>query len=272
MGISPEFSTLAVALSMPLLATMVVDPLLGKRMYDRLEQRRKHDSQALTRFYGRIIGLEWACVAVVAVIIAVSPGAVPSDFGLTLPAKWFTVEVLPYEPSAIAGGVAGLLLVSVIALLIHRKLAKAGVGSAGGIKALQQAGLDTFRAMLPRTPAERRLAIAVAVTAGICEELIYRGFLIAFGVGVLGLHPYVAGGLAALLFGAAHLYQGWLGMIRVTCFGVLMTGLYLSTGSLLIPIVIHAVGDIVSLVLVPGRFGTDRADVHDGPARTAEVS
>lgn len=275
MEISPEFSAVAVVLSVALLAALVADPLLGKRMYARLEQRREHDSRALTRFYRTIIGLEWACAAVVAVIIAVSPGVLASDFGLALPTRWFTVDAQSVTPSAIAGAAVGLALVGIAFLLIYRRLTKAGAAFADSVTALRQAAVTTFKAMLPRTPAERRLAVGVSVTAGICEELIYRGFLIAFGVGVLGLHPYVAGGLAVLLFGAAHLYQGWPGMVRVTCFGILMTGLYLGTGSLVIPIVIHAVGDIASLVVAPGRTDSDHAHrphVHHAPARTAEVS
>jgi membrane protease YdiL (CAAX protease family) len=266
MEISPEFSTLAVALSIPLLAALVVDPLAGGRMYRRLERSRDHDSRALSRFYWRIIGLEWACAALIAGIIAVSPGAAPSDFGLALPG--LSLE-LPVEPSEIAGAAVGLLFAGAIFWFVLRKI---GTPFIDGFLALQRAGLDGFKAMLPRTAGERRLGVAVSVTAGICEELIYRGFLIAFGTGVLGLNPYVAGGLAALLFGAAHLYQGWPGMIRVTCFGILMTALYLRTGSLLIPIAIHAIGDIVSLVVMPRLLHIDRPGVHGKSAQTAEVS
>ncbi|WP_020575885.1 CPBP family intramembrane glutamic endopeptidase [Actinopolymorpha alba] len=272
MGIAPEFSTLAVVLSIPLLAVLVVDPLLGRRMYDRLQRHREHDSQALKRVYRRILIAEWSCAAVVVLIITVSPGAALADFGLALPDTWFDVDVLPRESSEIAGAVVGLLVVGTVLLLLSRRLAKVNARPAGGIKVLQQAGLDTFNAIIPRTATERRLAIAVSVTAGVCEELIYRGFLIAFGVGVLNLNVYVAAGLAALLFGAAHLYQGWLGMIRVTFFGVLMTALYLSTGSLVLPIVIHAVGDIVSLVVMPSVSRTNRTTVQEESARIAEVS
>jgi uncharacterized protein len=247
MNIAPEFSTLAVILAVPLLAALAVDPWFGRRLYQRLEQSRDHDSRALTRFYQRIIGAEWLCAALALATLVLSPGVALADFGLALPATG--AGPLPDEPSELAGVAVGLLLAGAMLWFVFRKLA-----GEPAIAGLWQAGLGTFLAMLPRTSTEGRYAVAVSVTAGICEELIYRGFLIAFGVGVLGLHPYVAGGVAVVLFGVAHLYQGAAGMLRVSVFGVAMTGLYLSTGSLLLPIVVHALGDIVSLVVVPRRL------------------
>lgn len=243
MHISPEFSTAAIVLAVPLLAVLAIDPWFGKRLYQRLEQRRAHgDDQALASFFRRIITAEWICAAVVVVIVAVSPGSTLSDFGLAVPKA--ALDVLPVEPSELAGTVVGLLLAGVILVVAFRRFAGPGLE-------VWRAGLSTYQAMIPATRTERGYAVAVSVTAGICEELIYRGFLIAFGVGVLGLHPYVAGGIAVALFGVAHFYQGWSGMIRVTVFGVAMTGLYFSTGSLVLPILIHAVGDVVSLVVMP---------------------
>ncbi|WP_169739597.1 CPBP family intramembrane glutamic endopeptidase [Amycolatopsis taiwanensis] len=272
MGSSPEFSTPAVVLSIPLFVVLILDPLLGKRMYDRLEQRRDHDDRALKRSYWRIIGLEWSFVAIVALIIAVSPGARFSQIGLALPTKWFDAAALPLSSSALAGMAFGLLVVGAAGWLVARKARTSGVRFGDGYLKLQRANLETFKGILPRTADERRLAVAVSVTAGICEELVYRGFLIGFGVGVFGLDPYVAGGLAVLFFGLAHLYQGWLGTVRVTLVGIILTGLYLGTGSLVVPILLHAVMDIVSLVFAPRFLRTDRPIAHDKTAQTVEAS
>lgn len=250
---SPEFSTAAVVLAIPLLAALAIDPWFGKRLYQRLERTRDQDSRALTRFYQRIIGLEWLCAALVLAILVLSPGVNPADLGLALPKSG--LGPLPDEPSELAGMVVGLLIAAAILWLVFRKLADHPWQAVQAV----QAGLVGYQAMLPRTSTERRYAVAVSVTAGVCEELIYRGFLIAFGVGVLGLHPYLAGGIAVLLFGVAHLYQGVAGMLRVTVFGVVMTSLYLSTGSLLLPIVIHAVADVMSLVVLRRGLRTAEA-------------
>nr|WP_240942262.1 CPBP family intramembrane glutamic endopeptidase [Planosporangium thailandense] len=105
--------------------------------------------------------------------------------------------------------------------------------------------------MLPRTRAERWHALAVAVGAGVSEELAFRGLLIATGVALFGVSPYVAAAALIVLFGVAHLYQGVGGMVGTALVGALLTGLYLASGSLLLPIVLHVVIDIRSLLLVP---------------------
>jgi membrane protease YdiL (CAAX protease family) len=98
--------------------------------------------------------------------------------------------------------------------------------------------------ILPKSPAELRWFYAVAVTAGICEEVLYRGFLVAYLGGIAG--PWPAVGLAALVFGFGHVYQGWRGMLATTLVGLLLGGLFLLTGSLLVPMVLHGLIDVHS--------------------------
>ncbi len=91
----------------------------------------------------------------------------------------------------------------------------------------------------------------MAVTAGVCEEIVYRGLLIAFGVGVLGLSTTAAAALALAVFVAGHFYQGWKGMVVVALLGFWLTTVYLSTGSLLLPILVHVMIDVRGLVCMP---------------------
>ncbi|MFF5226875.1 CPBP family intramembrane glutamic endopeptidase [Dactylosporangium sp. NPDC000521] len=111
--------------------------------------------------------------------------------------------------------------------------------------------LARVRFLRPGTAAERRLAGLLSVSVGVGEEVVYRGLFIAAGVGVLGLDAWVAAGLSLLLFGAAHLYQGWRGALGATVLGVLFTLLYDLTGGLFAPIVVHAVFDAAALVAGP---------------------
>ena len=79
---------------------------------------------------------------------------------------------------------------------------------------------DVVRAMLPHGPMESSLWIALSITAGICEEAIFRGYLqrqlIAYSrssiVGILG---------SAVVFGAGHSYKGGIGALRIVLFGAL---------------------------------------------------
>ena len=63
-------------------------------------------------------------------------------------------------------------------------------------------------AMLPAGGLEMVLWVALSLTAGICEEAIYRGYL---QKQFMALTQNVPAGimLSAAAFGTAHLYQGW---------------------------------------------------------------
>ncbi|MEU4619734.1 CPBP family intramembrane glutamic endopeptidase [Actinoplanes sp. NPDC023801] len=117
--------------------------------------------------------------------------------------------------------------------------------------------LPTTLAMLPRTGRERWLAGGAAVAFGAGEEILYRGLLLAVGTEVLGLPMFVAAIAAWVLFVAAHAYQQWQALFTVGYLGALFTVLYLESGSLLLPIVLHVLWDLVVLLLIrPTGSGT----------------
>jgi membrane protease YdiL (CAAX protease family) len=105
--------------------------------------------------------------------------------------------------------------------------------------------------MAPRTARERWWAAALSLTAGITEEAVYRGALPAAGIHLYHLPHLVAASAALLLFAAGHLYQGWTGLLGSTAAGFIFTVLYVMSGSLLLPIVVHAVQDVIALLLIP---------------------
>jgi membrane protease YdiL (CAAX protease family) len=108
-------------------------------------------------------------------------------------------------------------------------------------------------ALLPRTAGERRLFTVVGVTAGVCEEWLYRGFFLAVVSALAGGLPTVLlVVLAALAFGLAHAYQGGVGIVTTGLLGGIMAAVYLETGSLLVPVLLHAAIDL-RFLLVPAR-------------------
>jgi membrane protease YdiL (CAAX protease family) len=116
-------------------------------------------------------------------------------------------------------------------------------------KVLKQTAHLAF--FLPETDSEFRWYGAVAVTAGICEEVLYRGFLLRY----LAIEPWHIPMLAAVLiaafaFGSAHLYQGVSGLISAGIGGLLFAGLFLGTGTLLVPILFHAASDLILIPLL----------------------
>lgn len=100
--------------------------------------------------------------------------------------------------------------------------------------------------ILPHTAKELKAFDAVSVTAGICEEVIYRGYAIAYLTAVLGLPFWVAALLSSVVFGVAHSYQGPAGIPRTAAVGGMLALLYGLTGALWAPMVVHAVMDITS--------------------------
>ncbi|GAB2490398.1 CPBP family intramembrane glutamic endopeptidase [Streptosporangium sandarakinum] len=221
----------------------LVSPWLGRRSYARLERERDRDGRILTRMFTAWTTELWALAAVALLVVGLSPEIDLAGVGFVLPA----------DPGTTAGMLVGAAIGLAVAVLVAVRMNRAG---------RPVPGQAAFRAMLPRTPAERRGALVLSVSAGICEEIVYRGLLIALGTRVLGLPLPVAAGLALAVFVAGHLYQGWRGMAMVTLAGFGLTMLYLRTGSLLLPILLHAVVDIRSLLLVPAG----KRDTLDGVA------
>ncbi|HEX8170800.1 MAG TPA: type II CAAX endopeptidase family protein [Thermoanaerobaculia bacterium] len=104
---------------------------------------------------------------------------------------------------------------------------------------------DHAAAILPRGRLESLVWIAVAITAGICEELTFRGYLQEQYARLSGSR--LAGAAAqAVLFGLSHGYQGWKPCVVITTFGLGAAGVTLARRSVLPMIVAHAVTDLVS--------------------------
>ncbi len=111
-----------------------------------------------------------------------------------------------------------------------------------------------IRALLPRTRGELRFGAALSVNAGVFEELLFRLGLPALVYAVTGnaLAAFVG---ATVLFGLLHVYQGAVGILFSGILGVVFVLLYLVTGSILVPIVLHALIDLRSMVLIPVVLG-----------------
>jgi membrane protease YdiL (CAAX protease family) len=115
--------------------------------------------------------------------------------------------------------------------------------------------IGDIRALLPRERGELKFGAGLALTAGVVEELLFRLALPAAIFGVTGSGP-LAFGVAAVVFGLLHVYQGPQGILFAFLLGLLFTALYVLSGSILVPIVLHALIDLRSLILIPIALGT----------------
>ena len=122
--------------------------------------------------------------------------------------------------------------------------------------------LGSVEPLLPRTRTELRWFTAVAVTAGICEELLYRGYLTWYLERLVGLPAAIV--LGAALFGMAHAYQGTRGILQTGLVGLGLGIVYVLSGSLWIPMLLHGFIDINSGVLAYSVLR--RPDAVPGPS------
>lgn len=107
----------------------------------------------------------------------------------------------------------------------------------------------SIQTLLPRGPAETMLWIGVSVSAGICEELAFRGYF-QRQFAALAHNRWIALFVQAVLFGISHGYQGIEACAKIVLFGLLFGALALWRRNLRPGMVAHAWGDIAS-----GIFG-----------------
>jgi membrane protease YdiL (CAAX protease family) len=106
------------------------------------------------------------------------------------------------------------------------------------------ASFDKKSYVFPTTDRQRYLFIIVPITVGICEEIIFRGYLFQYFQSTpYGLSAILSIVLVTVIFGLGHYQQGVSGIIETTILGYLLGFLYLATGSLLLPIIIHILFD-----------------------------
>jgi membrane protease YdiL (CAAX protease family) len=141
------------------------------------------------------------------------------------------------------GAIAAIVMPAVIAIWSEKLRVKAA-------KAAQRLSF-----LLPSSRDERQWWIGVCVTAGVCEEIVYRGFLLHyFHASPLHLSLTWALVVSSIVFGIAHLYQGVSGAVGTAVVGFVLGAVFLMTGSLMVPMVMHAVLDLRILLMLPGGF------------------
>lgn len=107
-----------------------------------------------------------------------------------------------------------------------------------------------LRPMLPVTSGERKVWVLVCVTAGITEEILYRGYLF-FALGLL--FPFLPLWsvllISSALFATGHIYQGK-SAIRPAVAGFFFGLFYILFDSIIPVIIAHILQDIVVIWLM----------------------
>jgi membrane protease YdiL (CAAX protease family) len=93
------------------------------------------------------------------------------------------------------------------------------------------------------------LAVLLVAVVAVSEETIFRGYLFLRLRTVTGS---TAGAvlLASAVFALGHGYEGSLGVVTVGVMGLIFNLVYLWTGSLIAPVMMHFIQDFIGIVLV----------------------
>lgn len=108
----------------------------------------------------------------------------------------------------------------------------------------QFGALGVAGALMPSTNASLAGWVFISLSAGLCEEFLFRGYLIWVFVPFLGW--WGAAALSVLLFAIAHAYQGGKGILTTGILGVVLTATVVIFHSLIPAIVLHALMDLSS--------------------------
>jgi membrane protease YdiL (CAAX protease family) len=234
-----RFATLALAAWL-----LLGEPLLGRWSHRRLLAALDAGRPgARLRFYRSWTAMAWALAAAVTLVVFAN-GWSPSGLGLRLP------RAAGHVGPGVVGGMCAALVAGLVAgAVLSRRKRPAQAAT----RSPRVAGGDKVLRMLPHDRAERWGFAALAVTAGVTEEWIWRGFgaaLLHAAWPSLPLAPTVI--VLALAFGWAHFYQGATGMAATAVLGGLFAWLYLATGSLLLPVLLHVLIDLRALLVPVG--------------------
>jgi uncharacterized protein len=244
-----DFGPAALAAVIVAAYLVVGEPVVGHVLHRRFEGRLRTQPGARRSFYRRLLVLEWGLTLLTLVVWAAATDVGTAAVGLRWPQRW------PGPVPAVAA-VALLLFVAV-----STRALRGGVLLEAARQERRRPGegrhaeppAHATLALLPRTAGERRLFTLVGLTAGICEEWLYRAFFLAVVAALAGGPPgWVLVVVAGVAFGLAHAYQGIGGIVLTGVLGGVLAALYLSTGSLLLPVLLHAVIDL-RFLLVPTR-------------------
>ncbi len=201
------------------------------------------------------------------VIKAVLAFAVPSLVVLGLLGRWNAIGTMPVEFGPAVAMTGTIDLSEQGPLLAMMGAAAVGGMTVGTLLAIWQKRrgrrgpmIGDVGAVLPRHRGELAYAAALSVTAGVTEELFFRLALPLTAV-LTGVPVPVTFIAAILLFGAAHRYQGWIGILATTAIGALFAAVYLASGSLWVAMAFHAFIDLNGLVIRPVLTGAWRREV-----------
>jgi len=221
---------------------LTYEPIWGYISYQRFKQDIHKTPENKTRriaYYKETMLALWIPTLIIVIVTMVSPITF-SSLGFSWPSlntsifgKWISYILL------------ALFVGYLFAIVYHFVAMK--TSQAFRDKVANELENMPYQELLPESNQEKKLWGYVSLTAGVTEEIIYRGFLLLV---LTTLVPdasewlYIV--IAGIVFGLAHTYQGLSGFIRTTLIGICFSMLYLILGSLFPLMIFHFLIDFVA--------------------------
>lgn len=226
---------------------VLAEPVLGRRAFRGfLRALERGERDARVRFYRLWIVQSWVLTALLVLIALYVFKWPPAALGWRAPRIDLHASLAP-----LVGFVTALLAGTLFGVVLARRRRNRPLSTRHRESPRRRAMRDLLR-MLPYTASERGWFAVLAITAGITEEVVWRGVLLAILLVFLpGLPMFAYVLVLAVVFGWAHLYQGGRGMLGAGIMGGVLAAMYLATGSLLLPIVVHALIDLAAMLQAP---------------------
>jgi len=205
----------------------VLLPWRGRERMKKLLAVPHVNSMERLVLYASTIAFQWVAVAIVGWRVWVH-GYTAAQLGLVF-----------HDRTRI--GIAAVVGAATIASLQWFNLRRVGripVESRGPLQAIAER-------ILPQSTVELLPYLALAITAGLCEEFLYRGFAMA-ALTHAGLGAWLVILVSSLLFGLAHTYQGRGGIVMTFVVGLALGVSRLAYNSLVPAIFWHSAVDVVA--------------------------
>jgi CAAX protease family protein len=224
----------------------VVVPWRGRAKLRHLLAKARVEPAERLSLYASTVAFQWVAVAV-AGWRAWAHGFTARELGLVIsgPARIGAIAVL------------GATSIAALQWLNLRRMGRSSSPLRTPLQALAER-------ILPQSRGELIPFFALAITAGVCEEFLYRGFaMTAFLRWGLPLWIAVVG--SSLLFGLAHLYQGRSGFASTAILGLFLGATRAAVVSLIPVTLWHIAVDLTAGIAGP-KYLIKKADTVEPTA------
>ncbi len=223
----------------------VVVPWRGRAKLRHLLAMPRVEPAERLSLYASTMAFQWIAVAV-AGWRAWAHGFTSRELGLVISD--------PVEIAAIA--VLGAASIATLQWLNLRRMGRSRSPLRTPLQALAER-------ILPQSRVELIPFFALAVTAGVCEEFLYRGFAMTAFLR-WGFPVWIAVVASSLLFGLAHLYQGPGGFASTTILGLLFGATRAAVVSL-VPVMFWHIGVDLAAGLAGPKYLIKKGDTVEAP-------